>query len=154
MSDEQSDAPKTSPDLSWPAAKPRPIQFRLASALVFTALSALVFSLAKWIGLDPRVAAFSVFFLAIAALLAELMRLSESDTTVVLETSIAAAAESMANLLRHHGIRASVVPANLDLTFRVIVPPEQGEEAMRLLNQDRSSTPAAKAAKKPDAAER
>lgn len=50
MSDEQSDAPKMSPDLCWAAAKPRPIQFRLASALVFMALSALVFSLAKWIG--------------------------------------------------------------------------------------------------------
>lgn len=99
-------------------------------------------------------AAFSVFFLAIAALLAELMRLSESDTTVVLETSIATAAESMANFLRHHGIRANVVPANLDLAFRVIVPPEQGEEAMRLLNEEPSSTTAAQADGIPDAAER
>jgi hypothetical protein len=141
MSDSAHNPLPRTPGSGRPERGLRPVQFRLVNLLAFVALAAALFSLARSIGVDPRVAAVSVFFLAVVALALELMRLSGGDQVVVRETGSQTAAETIANFLRHQDIPAEVVTADLGLAARVIVPAEHEQEARRLLAEFESGQP-------------
>lgn len=137
----------TPPDLPPDAFyRPGPDQFSLRGLLLFMTLSAGLYGLFHVLGFGPGVGAFATVMAALAVMAVILMRKSDRNATPVMETNFYEEAVLGCHRLRERGIRAMVVDGRVpgfgSLATRpslVLVPPEQAEEARRLLEEEHAT---------------